>query len=74
MQYLFLSEGSCFNSEKQGPSSEQLSVPTAPATTLRPGCSVPSYHGSPEKPGLGCASSIKQLTWFQVLILSLPSF
>lgn len=34
MQYLFLSEGSCFNSEKQGPSSEPRSVSTAPNTSF----------------------------------------
>jgi hypothetical protein len=33
MQYLFLAEGSCFNPEKQGPSSEPLSIPAAPAAT-----------------------------------------
>ena len=44
MQYLFLSEGSCFNSEKQGPSSELLSISAAPATTLSPGRGGPSYH------------------------------
>ena len=41
---------------------------------LRVGCGGPSYHPSPEKPGLGCASSIKRLTCFHLLILFLRSF
>lgn len=34
MQYLFLSEGSCFSSEKLGPSSEPLAISRAPATSF----------------------------------------
>lgn len=62
LKYLFLSEGSCFNCEKHGSSCEFLSIPGAPEATTPP---WPKLSQSPGKPGLSCASSIKQLTCFQ---------
>lgn len=62
MQYLFLSEGSCFNCEKHGSSCEFLSIPRAPEAITVP---WPKLSQSSGKPGLSCASSIKQLTCFQ---------
>lgn len=64
INYLFLSEGSCFNSEKHRSSCEPLSIPGTPEVTTLP---WPELSQNPEKPGLSCASSIKQLTCFQLV-------
>lgn len=65
MQYLLLSEGSRFNSGKQGPSSDPLSIPAAPAALVQV---IPRS----EKPGLGGASPTERLTWLPLVISPHP--